>query len=249
MATRSLGSAALVSCRWARRCVRALLPPLTYTSASVEISGVLEPAYDIGGDTFDYAITGDQLSVAVLDAMGHGLEAARMANLAVSEYRRGRKNDHSLGALVTDVDQVIADVFGDSRFVTAQLATLALASGRLRIINAGHPRPLLFRESGGVFEIECRPCLPLGLGEVSTNETIVDLTHGDVVLLYTDGITEARSSSGEQFGRDRLEGVVGSALRRGDRPAEVLRQVVHAVSDHGGASFQDDATVVYLGWP
>jgi serine/threonine protein phosphatase PrpC len=239
--TRPLSLAAEM--RWSQ------LPPLTFTSPAVEISGVLEPAYEIAGDTFDYAVNGDALSLAVLDAMGHGLEASRMANLAVGEYRRGRRNDQTLGELVTGVDHIIATVFGDSRFVTGQFATLDLPTGHLRIINAGHPRPLLFREAGDVSEVECRPCPPLGLGLVSTEETRLDLRPGDVVLFHTDGITEARSSDGEQFGRDRLVAVVASALRQRDRPAEVLRQVVHAVSDHSDESFQDDATAVFLRWP
>ena len=100
---------------------------------------MLEPAYDIAGDTFDYAVNGNILSLAVLDAMGHGLEASQIANLAVSEYRRGRQLELTLGELLHSMDDVVASQFGSSRFVTGQLAEFDLQSGRLTVVNAGHP--------------------------------------------------------------------------------------------------------------
>jgi len=69
----------------------ATLPPLTYTRDRVAISGLLEPAYEIAGDAFDYAVNGDVAHLAVVDAMGHGLEASRMANLAIASYRHSRR--------------------------------------------------------------------------------------------------------------------------------------------------------------
>jgi len=223
-----------------------LLPPLTFTSPHVEISGVLEPAYDIAGDTFDYAADGDVLRLAVLDAMGHGLEASQIANLAVAEYRRGRRRDRSLDDLLHDMDEVIAAQFGDNRFVTGQLAELDLTTGDLTVVNAGHPAPLLFRDGADVGDLPCRPCPPIGLGLIDTHETHTVLEAHDVVLFHTDGITESRSPGGEQFGRDRLAGVVVEALDRDERPAEILRQIVRAVAAHTDGPMRDDATAVIL---
>jgi len=223
-----------------------MLPPLTFTSPRVEISGVLEPAHDIAGDTFDYAVNGEILSLAVLDAMGHGLEASQIATLAVSEYRRGRRSDLGFGEILRGMDEVIASQFGDERFVTGQLAELDLGSGRLTVVNAGHPAPLVFREGGVVSDLPCRPCPPMGLGLIRTEEAHIDLGSDDAVLFHTDGITEARPPGGEQFGRDRLAEVVLGALRRDDRPAEVLRHVVRAVAMHTGGPMADDATAIFL---
>ena len=224
----------------------ALLPPLTFRSPYVEISGVLEPAYDIAGDTFDYAVNGNILSLAVLDAMGHGLEASQIANLAVSEYRRGRQSELTLGELLHSMDDVVASQFGSSRFVTGQLAEFDLRSGRLTVVNAGHPPPILFRGGRDIGDLPCRPCPPMGLGLIRTEEAHVDLAADDAVLFHTDGITEARSRAGEQFGRQRLADVVVEALRRHDRPAELLRHVVRAASTHTGGPVEDDASAVFL---
>jgi hypothetical protein len=234
--TRELSLAAEM--RWS------VLPPLTFTSPKVEISGILEPAYDIAGDTFDYAVNGDVLSILVLDAMGHGLEASRMANLAVAEYRRGRRRDRALGQLLHGMDEVIAAQFGDDRFVTGQIAELDLATGRLAVVNAGHPAPLVFRNGADAGDLPCRPCPPMGLGLIRTEESHIDLAVGDVVVFHTDGITESRAPDGEQFGRARFAAGVADGLRHEERPAEILRRVVRAVTEHTSGPMVDDATIV-----
>ena len=75
---------------WPRKCV-GLLPPLTFTSPDVSIAGFLQPSHGIAGDAFDYAVNGRTASVAVFDAMGHGNEASRMANVAVGFFRNARR--------------------------------------------------------------------------------------------------------------------------------------------------------------
>src|SRR5207248_280513 len=109
------------------------LPPLTFSSDRVQISGILQPAYDIAGDTFDYAVNDDGACLAVLDAMGHGLEASRMATLAIGAYRQGRRQQRDLGELLSDIDEVMSEQFGDSRYVTGQLAQLDIGTGQLEI--------------------------------------------------------------------------------------------------------------------
>lgn len=226
-----------------------ILPPLTFTSDQVEISGVLEPAYDIAGDTFDYSINGSRVDLAVLDAMGHGLEASQIANLAVGQYRRSRREGAALGEMLGHIDQVIAEQFGDSRFVTGQLATLDLETSRLSVVNAGHPRPLLFRDGLDRGDLDCKPCPPMGLGLVSTEESVHHLAPGEAVLFYTDGITEARSPTGDEFGRDRLARTVERSLQRGERPSEVLRQLLLALASYSSAPLRDDASAVLLRRP
>ena len=108
----------------------ALLPPLTFTGRNLTISGVLEPAYDIAGDTFDYAVNGDTAFVAIFDAVGHDLEAARIANLAVIAYRNSRRRDLDPIATYLAMDEVIRAQFGAEKFVTAQLAAIDVADGR-----------------------------------------------------------------------------------------------------------------------
>ena len=229
----------------------ALLPPLRFLSESVSLSGALEPAYEIAGDTFDYALNGDCLEFGILDAVGHGLEASRMASLAVTSYRHSRREGLTLTESVLALDEVVADQFGDSRFVTAQLGNLDLTTGRLRVVSAGHPFPLHLRRGGQARELECVPYLPAGLGSGSPSsgeELDVTLEPGDCVLFYSDGVTESRSPSGEFFGLERLMRRFTELVNE-DRPVgEVTRGLVRDVLAHQASRLQDDATLLLVRW-
>lgn len=223
------------------------LPPLTYVDDRVAISGRLEPAYEIAGDAFDYAINGDIVHLAILDAMGHGLEASRMANLAVAVYRNTRRRGVSLEGLFTSIDQVVAAVFGLDTFITGQLAALNTTTGRLRWINAGHPRPMVLRGTT-VIDVATEPCMPFGLGDVPSSISDLALEPGDTVLFFTDGVPEARSENGEVFGRPRLAELLVRTAAVGDPLAETARKLCHAVLAHQQDRLQDDATLLLLKW-
>ncbi len=225
-----------------------MLPPLTFTSPRVALAGMLEPAYEIAGDAFDYAVNGNLVHLAIIDAMGHSLEASRMANLSVGSYRHSRR--HGLGLIETflAMDAVVADQFGAEKFVTGQLARLDLDAGRLSWVNAGHPRPLLLRNGRPTDDLQCETSLPLGLGSVPTEVAELDLEPGDAVLFLTDGVIEARSPDGELFGRSRLAGLWAQAAASGEVPAEIMRQLGHSVLDHQKGRLQDDATLLLLIW-
>lgn len=241
-ARRSAEPSLAAEMRWA------MLPPLTFVSPALTINGILEPAYEIAGDTFDYAVNGSVAHFALLDAMGHGLEASRMANLAVCSYRQSRRAGLTVPEMVTAMDEGIAAEFGEHRFVTGQLGTLDLDAGRLRFVNMGHPLPLRFRDGRFVGPVECSPCLPLGLGSVPATQASAELEPGEILLFHTDGVTEARSPDGEMFGEGRLADLVAGLLGGGVRPSEVLRQVVGEVAAHQGDSMADDATLMLVGW-
>ncbi len=225
-----------------------MLPPLTFTNDRVAIAGMLEPAYEIAGDAFDYAVNGDVAHVAIVDAMGHGLEASRMANLAVGSYRHSRRHGLDLIETFTAMDAVVADQFGLERFVTGQLARLDLGTGLLRWVNAGHPRPLLLRDGQPIEDLCCETSLPLGLGSVPAEVAEVSLQPGDSVLFLTDGVVEARAPDGDLFGRARLSRLLADVAATGDIPAEIMRRLCHSVLDHQKGRLQDDATLLLLVW-
>jgi hypothetical protein len=229
----------------------AMLPPLTFTGRNVAISGVVLPAYAVAGDTFDYAVNGDVAHLAIIDAVGHGLEAARIANLAVGVYRNGRRRRDGLADTYRSMDEHVAAEFGDDKFATAQLAALDLSTGRLSWLNAGHPPPMVIRNRRRL-DLSCEVCLPVGLSSHhGVAEGIVaeqSLEPGDVVLFFTDGITEARSSGGEEFGRDRLADLAERAVAAGRPSAETARLLSHAVLAHQADVLQDDATLLLLSW-
>ena len=116
-----------------------LLPPLTFGTERIVITGGLEPAYDIGGDTFDYAVNGDTADLLILDSLGHGLPAAVLASVAVGAYRHARRPMLDLPDIAQQVNAAIAGPFGASQFGTAVLARLDLDTGRLRWTTPGIP--------------------------------------------------------------------------------------------------------------
>jgi serine phosphatase RsbU (regulator of sigma subunit) len=225
----------------------ALLPPLTFTSTDVTIAGFLQPSHGIAGDAFDYSVTGRVASVGMFDAMGHGIEASRMANVAVGSYRNARRADADVVAALRAVDAAISSQFGESRFVTAQLATFNFDSGEMRIVNAGHPPPLWLKAGQPPEEITCPPTRPAGLGS-DPIPTVVTLDREDGVLFRTDGIVEARSPTGHFFGDDQLAFLIGELQDQGLPPAEVLRRCLHAVVKHQNDRPSDDATLLLLRW-
>jgi hypothetical protein len=229
----------------------AMVPPLTFSGPAASISGVLEPAYDVAGDTFDYAVNADTAHIAIIDAVGHGLEASRIANMAVIAYRHSRRLDAGLAAKYRAMDAAVAGEFGIEKFATAQLAHLTLSTGQLQWLNAGHPAPIVSRH-GTPFDLVAEPCLPVGLaarlGTAPPRVVVTPLQPGDVVLFFTDGVVEARSPDGEEFGRARLGDLLVRALAGEQTPAETARLLAHAVLAHQAGVLQDDATLVLLVW-
>ncbi|MFW3171641.1 PP2C family protein-serine/threonine phosphatase [Geodermatophilus sp. CPCC 206100] len=225
-----------------------LLPPLTFGTERVVITGGLEPAYEVGGDSFDYAVNGDTVDLLVIDAVGHGLPAAVLASVAISAYRHARRSMLDLPDIAVAIDAALKSQIGHSQFATAVIARLDLGTGRLRWINAGHPEPLILRGPSVVAPPRCPPSRPLGLQEGKPVVCDTRLEPGDRLLLYTDGITEARSPAGQFFGEDRLADCISSALAAGDPAPETVRRLMHSVLAHQADQLQDDASIVVLEW-
>ena len=224
-----------------------LLPPLTFGSERLVISGVVAPAYNLGGDSFDYAVDAQNARIAVFDAMGHGLEAGLLASVAMAACRNSRRAGSDLAASTTAIDQAIAAQFGPERFVTAVLADVDLASGRLQWSVCGHPPPLLLRAGRIVKTLQGDIGLPLGLGGAVTAVEEM-LEPGDQVLIFTDGVVEARSSDGEFFGVGRLVDMVSRASAAATPAPETMRRLLHSILDHQEGELQDDATILVVEW-
>jgi Stage II sporulation protein E (SpoIIE) len=226
-----------------------LLPPLTFVTPRVVIAGLLEPAYEVAGDAFDYALNGDTAHLAVLDPVGHDLTATVLAAVTVGSYRHSRRAGLGLADTYAAVDQSIATEFGGERFVTGQLAQLDCVTGRLQWLNAGHPLPLLVRRAKVVDALACHPVPPLGLGLGQPEIATTALEPADRVLFYTDGVTEGRNLDGEPFGEARLADLLVRETLAGQPAAETMRRLAHAILAHQGRTPHDDATMVFLEWP
>ncbi|MFI5679007.1 PP2C family protein-serine/threonine phosphatase [Streptomyces cellulosae] len=225
-----------------------LLPPLTMSVPQVTVSGILEPAYDIAGDSFDYALNDDILHAAVIDAMGHGLDAAAMATIAVGAYRHARRSGVGLAEKYTFMDQAISEQFGPDHFVTAQMMNLNIVTGLLQWVNAGHPAPLLIRDRRVTRSLESRTTLPVGFGGAPPQVSEYTLRPGDRVLCYTDGLIEERDADGEPFGEERLIRCVNRAehARAGVRADGLW--LSRALKRERGGRTSDDATLFLIEW-
>ncbi len=225
-----------------------LLPPLMMSTSQVAIAGALEPAYDVAGDSFDYALNDEVLHVAMIDAMGHGLNAAVMSTLAVGAYRHARRLDVGLNDLYAAMDAAIASQFASEHFATAQMARLDVRSGHLQWVNAGHPAPLLLRDKRVVASLTGPTTLPVGFGGATPLVSERTLERGDRLLFYTDGLVEERREGGEEFGEARLRDLIERASQDGGPVQETVRRVSSALMNERGGVTSDDATLLLLEW-
>jgi len=225
-----------------------LLPPLSARTEGALIAGVLEPAYDIAGDAFDYAINDRELHFAIIDGMGHGIGSTLLTDLAVGSYRHARRGGAPVAGIHAAIDAALAEYYSDNSFATGIIARLSAGSGRMEWSCAGHPRPLLLRGRKVVTELSCRSTLPFGLGDGTPEPGIEELEPGDAVLLYTDGVIEARTPDGDLFGLERLVDLLEREAASGQSAEELLRRLVRAVLEHQAGGLRDDATLLLVQW-
>ena len=226
------------------------LPPLTFAVDGTMVAAVLEPCYDVGGDAFDYAANGDILHIGLFDTVGHGIAASAVTTLTLNTYRNARRSGLSLSDTYRSIDKWIHAQFPGS-FVTAIMAELDTATGVYQRISAGHPSELFLRDGVPQPPFPTPTALPLGLGRMVRRPPTVttqQLEPGDTLVLYTDGITEARDTAGHLFGLDRLTAFVAGNLGRGYPPAETMRRLIHEIVSYEEGELRDDATAAMLRW-
>jgi serine/threonine protein phosphatase PrpC len=227
-----------------------LAPPLVFATDRLVVAGMLEPCYDNGGDALDYAVNDDVLHVGVFDAMGHGLAAAGVAAFALSAYRHSRRGGCGLLETYAAMDDAVRDQFPDERYVTAVIAQLDLEMGRLTWISAGHPPPLIIRDGRLARTLSAPPATPLGIPLRSPRPVLAEesLEPGDLLLLYTDGLTEARHPDGEMFTVAGLAEFIEREAAAGQTAPETLRRLRQAIVDRQPGQLKDDTTAMLVEW-
>ena len=220
---------------------RRLLPAaFTCEAAEFTVAGWLEPASDVGGDTFDYSVERDALYLSISDALGHTVDSALVATLAVGSLRNSRRSEASVGEQAREASTAITQWAGEEAYVSALLLRVELASGVVSAVNAGHPLPYLVR-AGAVTLLDLAADVPLGmLDESSYREQGFVLEPGDRLVLVTDGMLERNATSVDIAGalRDMTE----------LHPREVVHTFARAVIGATGGDLQDDATVLCVDW-
>jgi serine phosphatase RsbU (regulator of sigma subunit) len=229
----------------ALRIQRALMPATLPVTARFEMAGAWQPAGTLGGDCYDvFTFTPDVLGLSIADVAGKGLPAALLMS-SLQAAMRAFAGEASLPPVVCDsVNRLLCAQMISGRFVTMAYLRLDAARGVLTYANAGHNPPLLARASG---EVEALHASGLVLGVFPDAEYTgreVALHGGDRLLLYTDGVTEARNRDEEEFGEERLSAAL--ARHRHLSAAELHTAVMEEVTQFATAGFQDDATLLVV---
>ena len=207
-----------------------------------------EQAYEVGGDFFDVfrlVRRGRPLSVVVADVTGKGIAAALLMAFARPLIHAAIDNTTGPAEALERTNRVLRERRA-SLFITALCGTLTLSTGRLRLANAGHEPPLLVRRDGSpIVPLEGSGPLLGAFSSLDLVETVATLDPGDAAVLYTDGVTDARSATGERFGDDRLLAAIETA--RGGSAAELVESITGAVNRfQGGTLPADDVTLVVI---
>jgi len=218
------------------------LLPGSYTceAGQFTLAGWLEPAGDVGGDTFDFSLERDTLHVSITDAMGHTVQASLLATVLVGALRNARRAGLGLADQARQAHERLAAEVRAGEFVTGQLVRVDLDSGCARIVNAGHPPPLRLR-AGRVSEVELVPELPFG-ALTAAEYTVQDLPleDGDRLVFFTDGLLGAETAS------MALAELV--AETDGLHAREAAQLLTRRVLDAHRGTLRDDATVLVLDW-
>jgi serine phosphatase RsbU (regulator of sigma subunit) len=228
----------------------ALLPPRSFGNSEVAVTSSLEPAYEIGGDAFDYGMRGTHLHVSIFDAMGHDLDAGLTATIAVGACRRSRLAGHDLVQMAQSVDAAVERQFHGDRFVSGVFADLDTATGVFTWVNCGHPHPLLIRGGRRLRVLDGTSGVVMGIAANGAAPPVnrTNLETGDRLLFYTDGVVEARHTADDDFGVGRLGDLVLRRHADGLSAPETLRRLVGTVLDQRSGPLLDDATIVLVEW-
>ena len=228
----------------ARKVVEGLMPKAFPLIEGFDIYGTTIPFREVGGDYLDFIDSiSDRLVVLVADVSGKGLAAALIMVAFRAYFHATVINELAMRVVMSRVNRLVHDSTDGERFITCFYGLIDPEHKRLLYISAGHNPPLLLR-SDGTSELLTQGGLPLGLFETSRySESVVEFHSGDILVLYTDGVVEARNTGDEEFGLKRLEEVVrGSSDRRAH---EIVKAITTAVDLHslevGGP--EDDLTI------
>jgi len=225
---------------------RSLLPRTHPELEGLELGAVYESSarVDVGGDVYDFMeLESGRLAVVLGDVTGHGIDAT--ADMAMAKFVfRSLAREHSAPAdFLASANEVVVGEIAPGKFITMTYVTLDPAAGRVACACAGHPPPRLVQPGGAVSGIDARG-LALGVEGGQTYDEVEEaLPHGSTVVLYTDGVVEARRE-GELYGVERLDALL--AERHELPPGELARAVVEDCRAFAGGELPDDCAVVAI---
>ena len=218
------------------------LLPGSYTceAGQFTLAGWLEPAGDVGGDTFDFSLERDTLHLSMTDAMGHTLEAAMLATVLVGALRNARRRGAELIEQARIADDALLRYAREDDFVTGQLVRVDLPSGVARIVNAGHPAPIRIRR-GVAAPVPLRADPPFAVPKAA-GYTVQELAleAGDRLVFVTDGMLERNAT--------KVDVISVLTASQALHPREAVQELTRAVVEACGGELRDDATVLCFDW-
>jgi sigma-B regulation protein RsbU (phosphoserine phosphatase) len=229
-----------------QRIQRTFLPERNPELPNFDIAGANYSSELVGGDYYDFIrIADQQMGIVVGDVSGKGIAAALiMASFRASLIAEIR-NNYAIRTIMTKVNRLLWESVEADRFVTALYGVLDITARRFTYVNAGHNPGFLYRAAADRFDSLDATVPLLGtLQTVSFKERTVEIAPGDVLVLYTDGVTEAMNGSQEFFGEERLQEVV--RRRKAEPAALVVRGIWDAVREFRQGDQDDDLTIVVL---
>lgn len=225
---------------------RLFLPSGKAAIAGLDVAGMMLPARGVGGDYYDYfPVDAGITQIIVADVAGKGVPAALLMSATAAALRLEANRDRDMLAQVQRLNTEIGAVSHPEAYVTLMLAKIDVHERTLQYVNCGHNPALLFRASSGAVTRLNSSCLPIGLSPEEICELASeDLMPGDVLVFYTDGVTEAQNQAGEEFGIKRLSAAVlrGSSLSADD----LMTSIYNASADFCGDNFNDDVTILVV---
>jgi len=225
---------------------RLFLPSAKPAIPGLEIAGMMHPARGVGGDYYDYfPVDARTTQIVVADVAGKGVPAALLMSATAAAMRFGANHDRNMLEQVKRLNTGILLASDDERYVTLLIAEIDTHRRMIRYVNCGHNPALLFRASTGTLTRLNSSCPPLGLSAEEICELAsAELSPGDVLVFYTDGVTEAENRLDEEFGMERLSAAVrsGSSLSAED----LMSSIYNAAADFCGDDFNDDVTILVV---
>ena len=230
----------------AREIQLAMLPQDTFIGGSIEVAGRTRPANTVGGDLYDILrLDDDRVMVVLGDVSGKGSPAALLMALLLAMLRTLAPDDLPPPKLVERLNRLVYEQAPGTRFITLFLATIDLRTGRFSYVNAGQTPPLLRRQNGSVEKLSTGG-IALGMFDASTYEQAeTHLAPGELLVAYSDGITEAENQAGQPFDEDGLERALHT--HAGAPALDLARALFTAVERHADdVKLADDLTVLVV---
>jgi len=230
----------------ARRIQQTFLPKGQPRIEGYDIAGLNIPSEAVGGDYYDFIkIVDNQLGIAIGDVSGKGMGAALIMATFRASLKAEIRNNFAIRTILSKVNELLYESIERQNYVTAVYGVLDIANHIFTYSNAGHPPPLLVRRDGTVMELtEGGYAIGMFSGS-SYTESSIHMDPGECLLLYTDGVTEARNAAGEEFGLERLKKIVVDTLS--SDAAMTLETIVAEINNFKDPAHQlDDLTMIMI---